>query len=232
MILFTASFTACNEAKPIDTPSQEKEIVKVDENFKFNVKIPQENIGTRTADFFHNLIVNNTKKGPAFAISISPADKGVLLLSNIEDYYNKRYEDGKIKSEFQQVATSTAGEYQFIVGLVHISGNYDENEVINIDDKFYEFFFLENENGDFVRPLRQEKDFLTTEVNWISQSAQVLIAFPKDEVDKMMANGSQLFMTYNGLAITADNKTELQYPFTKYYAEEFPEAVTMVEEME
>ncbi len=232
LVLFTGCGNEISETadNTSELPKAQKETKKDD--FTFTNKIPAEGL-TEKLD---TLDTKEIHTGTSFAIMVYPFDIVSAFMSNLPDYYNKRYSDAKIAQKYKSLKQEPyiRNKISFVVGLAHIGG-YNDSSSISIDNNFYEYFFLENENGEYVQAYSQEFvefNSMMPEIDWLNPNLVVYVSFPEDEVEQLMQEASKLYITFDGLDILPENRIELRYPFINYYLEAFPELESMVEEME
>ena len=204
-------------------------------SFNFSKKVPADGLGKQVEDFVSDQMLTQSKRGSSFAISAFVMDKGLILLSNLGEMYSKRYSDEQIKSMYSEKKALLTNNIAVSVSLIHLGG-YDDQNTIPLDNNTYEYFFLENEKGEYIKPVGQDPSEIgTNEVSWIQEQVTIFLLFPEDKVTDLMKDSKQLFLTFKGLKILPDeqdNRIELKYPFSEYYKDKFPDLIPMVQEIE
>jgi hypothetical protein len=206
-----------------------KVIITEKEDFEFSEKVPAERLTDKVMEIIPNFLLEFSQTGESFRIGAMPTDGRFMLISSLSEYYGKRYTDEEIRHEIIKNKAEMGDTLIFMVFISHLGG-YENSDKIAINDNFYEFFFLENEKGDYIKAKSQEKDFTTDDVSWLSETAQVMVMFSFEELENIMQDSEKLYLTFDGLNISDDDKIEIQYPFSKYYEKDFPELETMIEE--
>lgn len=235
LLVFSGCSSGASSEKKNEDSMSAKEVKPVKESFTFTEKIPVEGALERFAALEDDTF-SNVHTGTSFAIFVQPLDDVNLLMSNLDEYYQKRYSDAQIvdnfKSSRKEILMTTGGGLPMFVLLFH-KGGYFDNSSLTVDDKFYEFFFLENEKGEFVSAKGQyTEDLLINELTNVNTPIQLFISFPETEVEKLMEGAEKLYLTFDGLNISSEDRIELKYPFINYYLEDFPELETMMSEIE
>ena len=237
LLLISLLVTACSSESTNDSETETDDELQVEDSttmnpfdFEFTEKLPQSKL-----DYYHTLTDDQLrpeflKSEGSFLLYAHPLDYGFTLLGDLDDYYAKKYTDSEIRDAFRTQSVSMSGKTVFILSLGHVGG-YNNSDSREINDKFYEYFFLENESGDYVRASYQEKDLFTDKVDWLNDNVQVIISFNTTEVEKMMEDHEKMYLTFDGLDLFADNSIEILYPISEYYSKDFPEIVTMLEDM-
>lgn len=206
--------------------------------FKFSQKLPSEGLMDKVSNFAEQLGKKQSKKGPRFYLTGTVVDKYLTFLWVLQSFYDKRYSDEEIKNAYySQVKTPIEnGSIGININVLWVGGYDDSITNLVFDDNAFEYFFLENEKGEYVKATNLNwGDTFDRKVDYLNQQVSFTIYFPQAEVDKMMQNSKQLFLTFKGLKIVPadnENRVELKYPFSDYYQKDFPELMTMVQEMD
>ncbi len=214
------------EAKPV--------VVKKAEPFKFTAKEPAEGLQEKYSKYLNTRLAEG-KKGQHFYIATQVFDPGFIFLSSLPDAYNKRYSDEKIKSNYQEIKRELNNDMMLNV-VVAFQGNLYDNSELKFDENSREYFFLENEKGEYIQADKIDfGDNLLLNVGQLVPQLQFNLYFPAKDVEKMMSQSKQLFLSFKGLKIMSnekDNRIELKYPFSEYYKNDFPVVAKMIDEME
>lgn len=200
--------------------------------FEFRTKVSADKLDERINNYVADNMLKNTLKGHSFMLNSFPFADGMILLGSLNESYSKRYTDEQIKNEFVKLKRTAKSTLGFAVVITSIGG-YSDTSDMTLDDNTYEYFFIENDKGDYIRAIGQDPlEIGSSFVNMYAQG-KVMIYFNPDEVAKLAKNSINLFLAFDGIKIATQgkNKIKLQYPFNLYYQKEFPEVDSMLEDI-
>lgn len=144
------------------------------------------------------------------------------ILSVYHNCLEKRCNDEEIIKEMQELFSYLGKKLYFEVGVRFVGGqfNYDK---LSIPDNFENYIFLENDKGDFLRPLNFEtKNLSSDEANWLNEEVSFRVDFPetyeKDGVEKSLLEGKYIKVVINGLGFN-NNSIKYELPLSGLFAD-------------
>ncbi len=203
------------------------------EAFKFSNNILTANYSHRVTDFATNVLAKISKTGPSFTIVALPEDRNLTLLTVLSDADLKQYTDPQVKAAYLDDIKKLDGNIEFSIIIQHL-GSYNDDAKIQLDDKSYEYFRLENDKGDSVKAVKQDQlnpnDY---QVYMGDESVALNIYFPEKDVENLMATSNSLTLVFPGVPALPDGQRfiQLQSPFSKYYEKDFPELAGMLQQL-
>lgn len=200
-------------------------------DFEFSVRVSEDGLAEKSVYLAQDVMLPTLMKNEGvFAMAVTPQDLGLSLISALPKYYSKKYTDAEIKETFKLEYLVAQSKDTFFINIMFL-GDYSDDSSISMNDDFYEYFFLENEDGDYVRALAQEHQGLLTEINYLNTLGTTSIQFDSDEVESLMQNHETLYLTFDGLNLFQENQLKISYPYSEYYEGVFPEIPVMISEM-
>lgn len=219
-----------DSSKVIEESIDLEKPIKEVKNFQFRNKVHSESYAEKSEQFIQKVVTTNQTSGENFRVMAMVVDEGMMFISDLGDAYSKRFTDKEIREQFFISQRDFIKGLPILLQFTFVGPSLSDIE-LEFNEKSYQYFFLENEKGDFVRASSQEIEGFMHTVSSIYEDLQVVIYFPHDEVIEMMKNSEKLYLTFDGLNINEEDRIELLYPFNKYYQDIFPNLDGMIEDI-
>ncbi len=232
--------SGCTNSVPLSPPANHNNnivsaVTETQKKFSFSQRESQSDFDQRATDLLGALWKKNALIGSDFAISTIVAEKGLGLINILQSSYSKRYTDEEILKEFKSMMEATGPNLELLINVSFI-GDVMSDKKLPLDNKSYEFFFLENDKGEYVRASGQKTDnpYMFGDVDSVNQSLTFSISFPIEKFNEIVNGTKHLYLTFEGLNIKekGSNRIEILYPFNGYYKDKFPGVDSMLADIE
>ena len=218
-----------NKGSFVEQESQQVDQKVSKKSFQFTDGLSEEE-KNELAEWHDTFIGTMYKSYDGISIIVQPYDPGFNLIMSIIEGISKRYTDAQVRDAYFINRYYGDDELPIVISLFH-NGDVFNHKTIRITDAFYEYFFIENEEGEYVKPIRMEKDNFVYSVSNVSREFTMVLFFSENEVEELGKGFDKLYLTFDGLDISPEDRYVLEYPFSKYYEDQFPKINSILDDV-
>lgn len=248
LLIILATLQGCASESRLNQPNQTNPpsnsvVDQVFKPFTFSKKISSQDLDSKLLTLYDKINKKSTVIGKEYSLTAHIADKYLMFISSLEDYYNRRLSDAEIRDKYRELKSTAEDNFLVRVKIVgtgeSLSYSPTDGMLSIYVNKDHEYFVLENEKGEYIKASKIVESAETYVIDVLSSNSiepeYFTLEFPKKDVEELIKKSQHIYLTFKGVKIMTNpefNKVELSKSHLPEYNEVFPELETMIQAME